>query len=506
MESKFKQLLTHSFKYADKDIGEYKALERNMFALGMFGQNLIYVIVNSFLSAFYTDVLYLPELALLIITIVSRIWDAINDLLMGTLVDKTHSRWGKCRPYLKYAPIPIAIFTALMFLPIKDLPDATKLIIITITWLSWEALYTIGDIPLWGMTSLMTDNVEKRTKLVSLARLIGGCSVLVTFVFKPLVNIFSKLDLGWFDVSGLNGSQQQGYFLTVTLLCLVGMIFFKLPFIFTRERVKPQSQNDNFSFKDSVKLYFSNKYYLKTMLAQILGCAKGLGMSIAVQLTTWVFAGGNSGAQGLYYILFLAPSLLGNLFGMVTANYFEKKFEKVKMLIGLSLLCVIPFVTMFFSLYFLGTSTLSIVIICICQLIGGMASGFPSVYFTTMIADSIDYKEYETGKRYDGVYLSGLNFISKFNNAVVMAITYGTFFIVGYTDKVEYLNEVVLKTVESVDLKAMYPDMYIGLIILATIIPAISCILQTLPLWKYGMNDKQHQDMVNELIERRKKA
>ena len=179
-----KELLCKSYPDATKDIGDYSNKERNIYLVGMFGQNIIYAIIGSVLQVFYTDILLIPTIAVSVIMGISRVWDGINDIIMGTVVDKTHTRWGKCRPYLKFVPIPIAITTILMFLPIMNLPVGVKIAFVIFTFLLWETLYTLGDIPLWGVTSLMTPDEEKRSKLISAARIVSSCSLLASSFAK----------------------------------------------------------------------------------------------------------------------------------------------------------------------------------------------------------------------------------------------------------------------------------------------------------------------------------
>lgn len=505
-DSGIKRLFTWSFPRAEKECPEYTPVERNMFAAGMFGQNLIYGIVGSYLSVFYTDVIFVPTLALLVVTVISRVWDALNDLLMGTIVDKTHTRWGKCRPYLKYFPIPIGIFTVLMFSPIKELSDIPKVIFVIVTWLGWEALYTLGDIPLWGMTSLMTDNIEKRTKLVSLCRIIGGASVVVSVLFEPIMNFFASMDLGLFgQVAEKEGyeyfSYQQGYFFTVAALTLVGVIFFKLPFIFGRERVKPHDTVESLSFKESFRLFFSNKFFIRTILSSILGCGRNLVTSVAIYFCTWVMADG--GNYTPWYILLFAPYIVGNLLTMAFSNFFEQKVGKVRLMKFTSFLSVIPHGVTFLALFFLGNSVPAIVIMCICNLCVGFASGFTSVFYTTMITDSIDYMEWKTGKRYDGVYLSGLNFISKFSNAVVLGVTYFTFWLVNYSDRIEEIKNQISGGLTGLNFREDYPDLTLALILLMTAVPLVSTILQGLPLLGYKLDNEMHAGIIKDLQERR---
>lgn len=508
--NQLKKLLTWSFPAAERDIGDFSKKERNIFSLGMFGQNLIYTMINTYLSVFYSTVIFVPAAALLTITVISRIWDAFNDLLMGTVVDKTHSRWGKCRPYLKYVPIPVAIFTVLMFIPIKSLSDIPKICFVIFTWLGWEFLYTLGDIPLWGMTSLMTPDAEKRTNLVSCARIIGGLSAVITVTFEPMVNVFASMDIGWFHgASEKIGyeyySYQQGYFFTVLLVAVVGGVLMKLPFIYTRERVKPVVEKNNISFADSLKLMFKNGYYIRTMLVNILGSTRGLLMSAGIYFCMWVLADG--GNYTLWLILLGGPFLAGTYIAMASSNFCGKKFGKIRTLKYVSYFCVIPYCSIFLIAHFLGTDSIfSLVLIAVCLFIAGFSNGFPSVYGTTMIEDSIDYMEWKTGARYDGVYLSGLNFSSKLTNAITLGITYAVFWIVNYSERIENLQNAISAGKDALNFTAEYPDITLALTILISLVPAVGCILQALPLHGYKLDEKMHAKIMADLKVRRAKG
>lgn len=506
---KLKKVLTWSFPAAEKDIGEFSVRERNIFSIGMFGQNLIYAMVGTYLSVFYSSVIFVPAAALLIITVVSRIWDAVNDLLMGTVVDKTNTRWGKCRPYLKYVPVPIAIMTVVMFIPVKGLSDIPKIIFVIFTWLGWEFLYTLGDIPLWGMTSLMTADAEKRTNLVSCARIIGGISAVIAVIFEPVVNIFATKDIGWFPgavekVGYSYYSYQQGYFFAVLVFAVIGGLLFKLPFIFSRERVKPVIEKNDVTFKKSVKLFIANRFFIRTILSNILGCTRNLLMSAGIFFCMWVLA--NGGNYTPWLIALGGPFLVGTYCAMALSNFFGKKLGKIKTLKLTSYLCVIPYIVMFAVIQLFGIGTWQIVIMGVCLFFAGWGAGFPSVYNTTMIADSIDYMEWKTGARYDGIYLSGLNFCSKLTNAITLAITYLTFWIVNYTVRIEDLQNAISAGKTSLDFAAEYPDITIALTVLITIVPAVGSILQALPLHGYKLDEKMHGEIMKELTSRRAEA
>ena len=169
----------------------YTKKERNMYLLGLLGQNMIYNIIASGMAFYFRSVIFTPAMAISILMGVARVWDAINDPMMGTIVDKTRSKWGKCRPYLFHVPSAVLIVTVLTFVNGQysaSNPASKNVLIIgwaAVSYILWGMTYTAGDIPLWGITSLMTESNKDREKLLSLARIvaaIGGAAVMFSVV------------------------------------------------------------------------------------------------------------------------------------------------------------------------------------------------------------------------------------------------------------------------------------------------------------------------------------
>ena len=167
----------------------YTKKERNMYLVGLMGQNMIYNIITTGMTFYFQSVIFLPAMAISVIMGVARIWDAINDPMMGTIVDRTRSKYGKCRPYLFFVPGIVMITTILTFVNGQYLetnsPGKNALIVVWagISYILWGMTYTAGDIPIWGITSLMTESAKDREKLLGIARIvagIGGGAVLLT--------------------------------------------------------------------------------------------------------------------------------------------------------------------------------------------------------------------------------------------------------------------------------------------------------------------------------------
>ena len=151
-----------------------------MFLTGMFGQNMIYNVVTVGLYYYFQNVICLPAIAFGWIFAIARIWDAINDPMMGSIVDKTRTKWGKCRPYLIFSPIVICVITITAFFNgnyanAKANGNKTAMIFIVawaaISYVLWGMSYTVGDIPLWGIISRITESEKDRSSLISLSRL-----------------------------------------------------------------------------------------------------------------------------------------------------------------------------------------------------------------------------------------------------------------------------------------------------------------------------------------------
>jgi len=176
----------------------YTSKERNGYLIGMAGQNIIYGIISSGLAFYFSNVIALPAMAISVIMAIARVWDAINDPMMGTFVDKTKSKWGKCRPYLMFMPVIIMIGTILCFangIYSKNNSFGANFMIIAwagISYILWGMLYTAADIPLWGIASRMTADESKRSNLLSLARMVAGIGGALGFIMVPIAQALAN--------------------------------------------------------------------------------------------------------------------------------------------------------------------------------------------------------------------------------------------------------------------------------------------------------------------------
>ena len=172
--------------------------EANSFCIGMFGQNLLYCIISTGLLYYYQSVIFIPAVFVGILLSTVQIIDAIKDPIMGVIVDKTKNKHGKCKIYLIYG-VPIAtICTILPFCnSIYTSQNSANKNILIVLWaflayFIWVIAYTLIDVPLWGLASCLTPNINKRNKLLAGARIAASIAGgIVPLIIVPIAQFIS---------------------------------------------------------------------------------------------------------------------------------------------------------------------------------------------------------------------------------------------------------------------------------------------------------------------------
>ena len=512
----------------------YTGKELVGYLVGMFGQNLIYNIVATGLYFYFQNVICLPAMALGWIMTIARIWDGINDPMMGTIVDKTKSKWGKCRPYLIIFPAIIGLVTILTFINgnyATASSTSQKVLIVAwaaISYIAWGMCFTVCDIPLWGITSLMTEDESDRSKILGLARMvagIGGIGVLVVQIAQALGSAFvSKIDKNAVDYDTLvQKANQKGFIVTVIIMTVIASVLFEFAGLFTREKVEKSEKS--YTFKENFQIMFRNKPFRQILISGILRSPIQLLMIVAMTLVTYYYANGNimnilaTDASGkitglnvkiLVGLGCVAIGLFaGQFIAMGVTPLIIKKVEKKTLYNIYSIAGAFPFALIFVFYKVSGgdlTSTFWSIIVGICMLVASAAFGGINVLQSVMIADCVDYEEYHNGVRTDGVFFSGQSFITKLAAGISTIISSAVYAFVGYSGaNVDKLNRAIEKganfiTYDGGTGAGKYAE---AMFFLISIPPAIGMLLSALPTLKYAMSDKEHQKILETLVEKR---
>ncbi len=501
-----------------EELRTYTPKERNMYLTGLVGQNMIYNIINGAFANFAQFTLAIPANVIGTMMAIARVWDACNDFMMGSIVDKTRTKWGKCRPYLIFVPLPILIITISCFISFgvfqgtstSDLLTGNNLLITLwagFTYILWGMTYTIGDIPLWGVTSLMTQVREDRNRLMSQARLVAGIGGAVVMLgIQPLtfmVRDMSQDMFGWEYVF----AERMGYLFTAILFALIGCGLFQMTGLGVRERITPSAQS--YTFRENIGIIVRNKPFRQLMLSGVLGSPKMIIALAAQPLVNYYYANRDGTMTLVYFVILGGGLFVGQFLFMALVPKLNQRFEKRVMYNYSNLIGGIPYFVIFI-VYMLAPNhdvtgpvylVFSVILFFVC---GGMM-GINTVLQTQMVADAVDYEEYKNGVRTDGVFFAGQTFLAKLTTGIATLISSYAMQAVGFTgDNVNAVNEYIANG-GIARTNPDYANYMMVLFFIVSIPPAIGSILTVIPTWKYALPDAEHKRILGVLNERRNK-
>jgi len=501
----------------ESNAATYSKRELAGFLTGLAGQNILFNVITQGLSVFLKNVIFIPAIAVSVIFTVAKIWDAINDPMMGSLVDKTRSKWGKCKPYLLFVPPLVCVTTLLCFVNGSYTDAATPLqraLIVLwagVAYVLWGMSYTVGDIPLWGVTSLMTEDQNDRAKILSLARIFasfGAIGLMITFIAPGLTGVFTARGVS--DEKAL----QYAYLLTAAALTVFASILFEFAGLSVKERVK--QTNRTYTLRENFKTMFTCKPFRQLLLSGILRSPIQLLSFVAMELILYyyfdadplgtLFGGNGVNVMMLVRIVILAVGVLGGMLvsSAVTPNL-ARKFEKKKLYNLYSLAGALPFVLVYVVYKAAKGDLFSMPMTALIGAVFFLASwaqGGLNVLQSVMIADCVDYEEYHNGVRTDGVFFSGQSFITKLSGGVATLISGIVYHIVGYTDENIRALNAALKAGEH--FMTYNGGKYAAaMFFLVAVPPAVGMVLSALPTLKYTLTNQEHTRILNALNKKR---
>jgi len=448
----------------------------------VFGYNMV---AGGYLSLFFTKVFGIPTEAVATMILILGIWDTINDPLMGSLIDKTRTRYGKLRPYLLIVPLPLAVATIMLFAGPEILADAKsttiKIIYMYISYFIWEFFYTIGDVPFWGMSTAISPSPSDRTRAISTARFLSG--ILGGFSITFLVIM---MDLSNNGVWGLSLSQD---FLILAIISAFLLVFvFSLAGRKTKERVVQSIKEP--SVLEGFKIMLKNKPLMMIILGNIIGALTGL----AGVFQTYYYSEVLNLNSAVLWI-----SLPGTIFGFLTYLLIPKLKRKLDnrqiVMLNIIVRSVVGTVVFLAGLKFYNSSILVISILLMVQnFIFSFFNTINSVIPTEMIGDTVDYMEWKTGERNEGVSFSVLTFVSKLTGSVSTSIGTALLPIIGLSFKTDELGN-------RVAIKGDKTDLYIWA--LFTLVPWLLGLLSLIPYYFYNLTGERLEKIRSDMKVRR---
>ncbi|NOW06669.1 MFS transporter [Clostridium beijerinckii] len=441
--------------------------ERFSYGCGDLGCNIIYSAMSAFMLYYYTDYIKVSALTVGTIMLFSRLLDGVVDLAMGVIVDRTKSRFGKCRSWILRMTIPFAISAVLLFSVPSGLGDMGKIIYIFVTYnLVSAVIYTAINVPYATLNALITqDQYERSVLSIFRMTLATVGTLIITNLTLPLVKFFGDNAFAWTK--------------TFIIFGILSIAVFLITFTGTKERVKPSknSHQEKLPFHKGVKYLFQNKYWIIITITLVL---------IFINYSL------NSGAAVYYAKAVLKdPNMVGpmNLVAsivQIAAMFFTafiiKKIGKRNMLIIGSVIFGLGF-AMF---AFVGTSYVGIMTACALKGIGN--AGISSCMFA-IVSDTIEYGEWKTGYRTEGLVNSASSFGFKVGSGLGSAMIGWILGFGGYSE-----NSVVQSASALLSINTIF-----------IYIPIIVSILQIIVMVFYHL-DKEYDSIIEGLNSERSVA
>ena len=482
--------------------------ERICFTLGAFGRSGIYTLMSMFTLVFFQNGAGLTLGQGTTIILIGRIFDAINDPMMGMIVDRTKSRWGKMRPYLLFSPVPIAITTILLFTaPFED-GSTAAFVWALVTYILWGVAFTVQDVPFWGLSSVITPLESERTSFISTARLGSTFGGILPALLVP---ILYQSNLGY----------NKGFFISALLFALLGCGLSILIFFVSKERVPKMDHTP--SFKETFVVLGKDKLLIIVIFAAVLGstmvtanqCADYIGNYLIIQNYTdfskiFDAAGNllpNVDAAAAYDFWIPRGTIVTTLtvaigVGMVPAMalfpVLRKKLSLKQIYIGSAAFGFIVHALCY--LVFSGDVTnISIILLWVFLFLMGLPLGIYNVITYALIAYAVDYMEWKTGERHEGVCFSFQTFLSKVN-AAIATFVFGQ--ILGRSD-----FKAVDKSLVDIAGRQIFFEQSLDtqkmLLALVTIVPAVGFFLTIIPMLFNDFTGKTKEKAQKELEDAR---
>ena len=461
------------------------------YSIAGFGQNMICGLVSAYLLYYMTNGLLISSVTVGFIMLFTRLFDALNDPIMGSIVDKTRSRWGKCRPYLLFMPFIIGIFTVLVFLPLTPATNST-IVIVTTLYVIWGLVYTVVDVPYWGLASSMTSDTNQRGTMLTFARIactIGGGVIALTVPSLSNKWIKNFIDAGGNVISGMEAAAaaalRSHYIWLALAIVIVSLPTFFIGFKYTKERF--YSNDKPATLKHNLGLLTKNKPLILIIISGVLGAAKSLYVYSGIYFAQYNL--GNVkflGMQGIALFTVITFAMVpGGLIASVLTPYFTRKIGKKNTYIWSHLFGAV----VMFVMVIVGWDAPWKLLVCLGGLVLlGVPQGFSNIITYAMIADSIDYLEWKTGERGEGICFAMQTFINKISMTAGAAVTC---FGLGWAG-------ILASDITSVT-KAGQNTIFL----VSILIPAVSMVLTAIPFFFYKFNEKEQAEVVKISAERK---
>lgn len=435
------------------------------YGMGDVGCNFSWMFVGNFLMIFYTDVFGISMGAVAGLMLFSRFWDAINDPIIGSLTDKTHTRWGRYRPWLLVAAPLTAIVLMLTFWAHPDWNPTAKIVYMAVTYCILVLGYTCVNIPYGTLCGAMTQNLEERAQINTFRSVAAMIAIgIINIITVPLIG---KLGAG---------SERRGYFLIAAFYGCIFAACHIFCFAKTKE-VVTMPEERKVSLKQQLRAVSKNRPYLLALAGQLLFGFTLYGRN-ADALYYFTYVEGNKAFFTTYSLCIIIPSIIGAATFPLLFRWTNNKGRAASIfafLTGISMISLSLFSVKESPVLFYGISGLT----------QFFFSGFNTAIYA-IIPDCVEYGEWKTGLRNDGFQYAFISLGNKIGMALGTSLLAFVLGACGYAANTQQ-NGTVLAVIKHS----------------FTTIPGVFWIVTGAVLFFYRLNRKRYYEIITEINQKK---
>ncbi|MCL2243609.1 MAG: glycoside-pentoside-hexuronide (GPH):cation symporter [Treponema sp.] len=389
---------------------------RLTFGLGTIGRDMVYSIVSMYLIFYLTDIINLPTGTLWWVAgiiLAARIFDALTDPVMGFIVDNTHTRWGKFKPWITVGAVTSPVFTVLLFTDF-NLHGGAYIVMFAVFYFMWGISYTTHDISYWSMLPVLSVDQKEREKIGSLARICANIGLF--FVVAGIVPLTAVLGQRF-------GSLQKGYFVFAVFISVFMALGLCITLFGVKETGVIAAKKQSTPLRELIKIIYNNDQLFFTAIAMSLFMIGYVTTtSFGLYFFKYVY-----GDEGMYPVFAMILGV-SQISALAVFPLFSKRFDRKTLFTAAIILVVTGYLIFFFApattMLFIGAAGILIFI----------GQSFVQLLMLMFLADSVDYGHWKLGKRNDSITFSLQPLINKMGGAVSSGVVSAVVIISGIKD------------------------------------------------------------------------
>jgi len=379
--------------------------EKISYGLGAVGKDMVYMLSASYILYYYQDILGVSAIAMGVILMAARVFDAFNDPVMGVVVAKTRTRWGKFRPWLFIGTITNAVILYIMFSAPPALNGGGLIAYAAITYILWGVTYTMMDIPFWSMIPAFTEGGKEREGLTTLARSCAGVgSAVVTIITMKCVYVLGQ------------GNERAGFSRFALIIALLFVLFTVFACLTIRE--KSTVDVDSPSVKQMFKALVQNDQAMTVVITIVLiNCALYITSNLLIYFFKYDFGGDT------WYNSYTLFNTFGGAIQILSMMLFFPLLRKFMSTMKVFYLSIVMAIAGYGSLLLLSfTNMSSVYLLFIPGFLVFTAFGMLTVLTTVFLANTVDYGELKNNRRDESVIFSMQTFVVKLASGLAAMI------------------------------------------------------------------------------------